>query len=428
MTTLTALARPRVLLATGPLRRGFLLGLFGTLLVASFLAVGLTAGVGLSHADRIMPGVRVAGVELGGLSRSAAAARLEASLPSLTAGTLNVAVDGVDVEVPVADIGRAYQVEAMLERAFAVARDGNPLADAIDRIRLLARPPELSAASAGTADAVDRVTQGLVARFAVAPVDGSVTYDPENGFVAVPASDGAALDATEVRAALAAFAATPSTAPTSLSFQTSPVAPQISTRDAGAAAIAARWMTATPLALEAAGKPLSLEPAALAGALTFGTRDGVYGPIVVEAALTALVEPLAPQVASAAKDATFTWNANGISGVVPGATGRELDVAGSVRAVADALRTRGGGSLTPSAALSVSVTQPALTTENAQAAMAKMTRMSTWTTFYTPGESNYWGANISIPARDLDTLVIAPGEWFSFWNDIGPVTVARGYG
>jgi vancomycin resistance protein YoaR len=45
-----------------------------------------------------------------------------------------------------------------------------------------------------------------------------------------------------------------------------------------------------------------------------------------------------------------------------------------------------------------------------------------------PGESNYWGANISIPARDLDGYVLAPDEWFSFWNGIGPVTTARGYG
>lgn len=54
--------------------------------------------------------------------------------------------------------------------------------------------------------------------------------------------------------------------------------------------------------------------------------------------------------------------------------------------------------------------------------------MSSWTTYYVPGEGNFWGANISIPARDIDRKVLAPGEWFDFWNAIGPVTTARGYG
>jgi vancomycin resistance protein YoaR len=76
----------------------------------------------------------------------------------------------------------------------------------------------------------------------------------------------------------------------------------------------------------------------------------------------------------------------------------------------------------------MSVTQPPLTTEAAKAALPKMKRFSTWTTYYVPGESNYWGANISIPARDLNGYVLGPGEWFSFWNGIGPVTTARGYG
>jgi vancomycin resistance protein YoaR len=46
---------------------------------------------------------------------------------------------------------------------------------------------------------------------------------------------------------------------------------------------------------------------------------------------------------------------------------------------------------------------------------------------YVPGDGNGYGANISIGAWDLDGYNIAPGEWFSFWGGIGPVTVERGY-
>jgi vancomycin resistance protein YoaR len=44
-----------------------------------------------------------------------------------------------------------------------------------------------------------------------------------------------------------------------------------------------------------------------------------------------------------------------------------------------------------------------------------------------PAAGNGWGANISIPARDLDNMLIMPGEDFDFWRDIGPVTFERGY-
>ena len=57
-----------------------------------------------------------------------------------------------------------------------------------------------------------------------------------------------------------------------------------------------------------------------------------------------------------------------------------------------------------------------------------MRPLASWTTWYVPGEGNFWNANIHIPAWDLDGKVIAPGEWFEFWQGIGPVTLERGYG
>jgi vancomycin resistance protein YoaR len=44
------------------------------------------------------------------------------------------------------------------------------------------------------------------------------------------------------------------------------------------------------------------------------------------------------------------------------------------------------------------------------------------------GIGNNYGANIWIPAREIDGTVLAPGEKFDFWKRIGPVTLERGYG
>jgi vancomycin resistance protein YoaR len=56
-----------------------------------------------------------------------------------------------------------------------------------------------------------------------------------------------------------------------------------------------------------------------------------------------------------------------------------------------------------------------------------MQMISSWTTYYVPGEGNGYGNNINIGAWDIDGRNLAPGEWFSFWESIGPVTVERGY-
>jgi len=78
-------------------------------------------------------------------------------------------------------------------------------------------------------------------------------------------------------------------------------------------------------------------------------------------------------------------------------------------------------------AAALTVVEPELTTEEAEAAIKLMERVSTWTIRYPVGESNGFGANISIPASILDGHVVGPGETFDFWTAIGPVTRERGY-
>ena len=72
MTTLTAFARPRVLLRHGPMRRGFLFGFLVTLTLGLLAVAGASATLAISHGNRVMPGVSVAGIPIGGLDRAAA--------------------------------------------------------------------------------------------------------------------------------------------------------------------------------------------------------------------------------------------------------------------------------------------------------------------------------------------------------------------
>jgi vancomycin resistance protein YoaR len=71
---------------------------------------------------------------------------------------------------------------------------------------------------------------------------------------------------------------------------------------------------------------------------------------------------------------------------------------------------------------------PNLSTAAAEAAAPKMKLISKWTTYFPIGEKNNFGANIWIPALDIDGTVVGPGETFDFWKAIGPITRAHGYG
>jgi vancomycin resistance protein YoaR len=176
------------------------------------------------------------------------------------------------------------------------------------------------------------------------------------------------------------------------------------------------------------GDAYPVPASAIQGAVGFGTRlDGLYGVVLDRALLAEALAGLAGTIHREPANATFTFNGATLSGVQPAVTGRDLDVPATVAAMVDALELRGRGIETPSVVLAASVVEPALTTAEATELRPGMVRLSTWTTYYVPSSGNGFGANISIPAMDLDRMVILPGEDFDFWRDIGPVTFESGF-
>ncbi|HKO34354.1 MAG TPA: VanW family protein [Candidatus Limnocylindria bacterium] len=429
MTTLTALARPRVLLRPGPMRRGFLFGFVAMLLLGLLAIIGASGAMAISHANRVMPGVSVAGIPIGGLDRAAAIERLESQLPSLDDGTLTLQVDEVARKFPVADLHRSYDLDATVDAAFAVARSGNPLVDGVTRLRTLAHATAVTSAGVVLDPvALDEIVSEVAAAYDHPAADGSVKFRKKDGFVAAPAVEGVTVDAAGLGLALNAALAD-SRGDVALDVPVSREEPAVSTRDALAAAISANWMSSQQLKLTGGGLPLKISAPKLAALITFGELpDGGWGASVNEKALARLLRPIEERVAVAPRNASFAWGGNGAVGFFPGEAGRRLKTKATIGTVTAALQQRAAGSLKPSAPLAMGVVAPALTNAEARAAAPQMELLSTWTTYYIPGDGNFWGANINIPAQDLNGRVIAPGEWFEFWQGIGPVTLERGYG
>ncbi|MDQ2941852.1 MAG: VanW family protein, partial [Chloroflexota bacterium] len=431
MTTATLARRLTLPVGGGGFRRGLLLGLAGTMLLAVVLFVGLAFGVTATSGSAILARTSVGGVRLEGLDRSAAEARLRAELPSLTSGHATFAAGDQEATVQFAEIGRGYEMGAMLDAAWSVGRSGGLLDDALTRVRSLLADTSLPVAVHGyDAAAIDTAAQRLAAAFSVAPADASVVAS-KGVFVVTPGHAGLNVEAARIRATLASAVATPDPANVVIEIAPTPVEPDITTQAAQAAAAAATGMAVDLDLVVGLGKDAEhfpIQGATVASWIAFAPDYGVpYAARIDQVKLTAALAALAKKVDRKPKDASYTLAGGGPGSVIPAETGRKLDVDASVQVVLASLKKRGDGSRTPDARLAVGITQPELSTEKAQAALSRMQLVSGWTTYYVPDKGNGFGNNINIPAQDIDGRVLAPGEWFDFWSSIGPINEARGF-
>ena len=140
MTTMTLPGRLMRPVATPPARRATLIGFGATLLGGLLIIAAVSAAIGFAAAGAILPGVSVGGVELSGLTPPPPPTGSAPSFPSLSAGQAVLVVGDEEATVGYDEIGRGYETQAMVDAAFGIGRDGNPLADGLERLRSLANP------------------------------------------------------------------------------------------------------------------------------------------------------------------------------------------------------------------------------------------------------------------------------------------------
>ena len=178
--------------APRPRRRWWPLALLGVVVIgaASTCAAALL-GVGLVYSGGILPGVRAAGVPLGGLSQPAAAAALARAWQTVTLR------DGEHAwPLAPAALGIALDAAATADAAYAQGRSQGGLLAAL--LRGVDVAPVVALDGAAAAAALDE----LAPLVAVAPVDAGIEL-VDGEVRATPPRDGRALDAPTLLAWLA---------------------------------------------------------------------------------------------------------------------------------------------------------------------------------------------------------------------------------
>ncbi len=402
-----------------------------TLLVAAAALVGFALGYQQAFAARVVPGVTVGGVSIGGLDRAAAEAVLRSRLPSVTRGALVLRSPDGDQAVPFSRLGRGYDYGSMLDAAMAVGHDGGLRADLAEDVRALVRGEPVAVSLTYSRAALQAAVASVAAGRDASAADAAAVLGSDGVFTVRPAAGGSSIDRQAVLAEADHALSTPGAAPV-IGLPASPVAPTITTAQAEAAIVAARQMTAQPLTLRVATNTAfstTIPPTTLRTWVTFvATPDGGYAPTIMSSAARAALAQLAPKVSRAPTDATYLLGDGKVVGVLESRTGAELDVNASLQTISLVLAAQTAGSQPPTAQLAMTSVVPALTTDEARKTAPLMTLVGSWTTHFFPGISNYWGKNIGIPASKIDGYVVAPGAWFDFWKVVGMPTLAEGYG
>ena len=412
--------KPRILLRFAV---AFLIGLLAT----SAIGVGALYAYDQQYTGRILPGVSVGSLNLAGLARDEAIAEVERTYAYIGEGEVLLDTPVGEMRIPFSAIDRRVDAQALVDAALAVGRSGGPIerviADARTALNGVALEPMITFDAEALAAEINRLSRRLTRT----PVNAAVAKTAD-GFQLLHGQDGRAADpAAATEAALAILGELDAPAVIEVAVPTSPIAPDITNDEAMKAKLAADRIV-TAVTLQRGDETWQISTKRLHGWISFAADgEGGYGPVVDTSTLPGVLRTLAKEIDQAPRNATFKTSGAKIVGVVPSREGRGVDVEATATKVEELLGQRAGGSTVTAIEPVMQVTEPALTTAEAEAAVPKMRKVSQWTTYFPISEKNGFGANIWIPALDLNGHVVAPGETFDFWEGIGPVTRERGY-
>jgi len=362
-----------------------------------------------SNAGRILPGVSIGGVSVSGLTAAEAKTKLQTSLPDVAAGALTIKAGSVQDRIGYSEIGRAYNIDSTIDQAMNIGRQGNPLEQLGDQVRTMTAGVTLNPAVSYDPAALQQRVQQIVSTAQVTPVDATISF--KNGeYVVTPAADGQQVNADEVvRQAIAALN-TETVADTSVDVPATAVSAGISTPAAQAAVTKLQAVTTDPLLLTIGATSHTIDAGTLRGWVRLDeTSPGQWSIVVDRAPIDQLVGVLKAQVDQPAVEADFKFQ-NGAATAIPGATGYAVDAASSSEAIYNALVGRASGTPAAQVTLPVATTVPDFTTEEAQALVAQVKLLGSWTTHYVPSPMNNGGQNIRRPATLIDGTVVKSGS------------------
>ena len=375
-------------------------------------------------ADRVLPGVYVWDVDVGGLTRDEAVARLSDGFqyppdrhPILRYGDQVWTVDP-------ASLGTEIDLAATLNAAEAIGQKGNLPDRLLEQASVLVNSELVMPVF--TADpGAGRMLLGQVARQVNRPLrNATLSLGDELAVEIIPGQVGREVDEEATYQALVQRIAMMTGGEVRLAVRESE--PLLA--DLSAAQAEVQRILNAPIVLAVPGfDPWPIEPATLADWLTLRPLTGVDGTVVLSvdldpAQVTRFVEEIAAQVTHPARDAQFRFdNGSGtLLTVTESVPGQTLEVTTTVALIEHAATS--DRRTVPLPLVSI---PPAVATADAPS-LGIVELIGEGVTSFA-GSSAARVQNIGVGAAQFDGLLIPPGKTFSFNHYLGDVTAEQGY-
>jgi vancomycin resistance protein YoaR len=380
---------------------------------------GLAVLVGLAFAgsrSELASGTEVAGVDVGGLTKREAIAKLEALFEQRSDDPVQFVAGTTSHELAANQLG----VQPDWGAAVAAARragDGFGPLRGFRRIRARVFGaevlPRLAVSNAALEYALDQIAADVNRR----PKSAALVRRGLRIQV-IPQQDGSRLDRAAAAELLVRTLGQVERTPRATALPVKVTAPPVSAEMLAVPAQRARTALSAPVVLKAAKRSFRLPRWRIAELLTLprggATRLAIGGP-----AADVYFRNLSGNIGRPARDAGFAVYGESVQ-VVPARDGLELNVPKTARAILRAA-TRPTNRV---AQLTVARALPERTTAEALA-MGIDTRMASYKTYYSGTSDRI--TNLQLGVRALDGTLVAPGGTFSLNEAIGERTVERGF-
>ncbi|WP_426311293.1 VanW family protein [Cellulosimicrobium sp. E-16] len=388
-------------------RRGWVRGLMWTGIGVLVLG-GLYTGAQWFFSDKVPSGTSVAGVDVGGLTRTAAQDKLESELGPRAAEPVTLTAGEASTTLDPATAGLTFDAAATAEELTAFSMSPARLWQ-----HLFGGEDEAPVVAVDDA-ALDAQVEALRGSLEIEPVDGTVQF-VDGAPTSTAAADGSALVTDEVPAAItSSWLVTDGP----VALPTEPVEPAITQEETDAALAQAEKVVSAPVVVSVGGQNPELPPEALAAAASFPATDGVLTLTFDGATLVDSVVDRTNDLLTAADDAHFVFQ-DGAPVIEGGEPGTTIDPA----AIAAAVTTAASGD-ERTATVELVESDP----EQSVAALEALGIKEKVSEFSTPVPNvPVRTANLRRGAEKVTGTLVKPGETFSLVDTLSPITLEGGY-
>jgi vancomycin resistance protein YoaR len=375
-------------------------------------------------ADRILPGVYIWDVDVGGLDRDQAIERLSATFRYPGDRHPVLRYDQQLWPVDPADLGLELDAEATVDEALAIGHRGDLVDQFKEQLSVLVRSRLVAPVFSFDQGAGTMFISQIAREVNQALRNASLSLGEDLSVTVTPGRGGREVDGEATRQALVSRIEGMGGGAVDLVVrETEPFLTDLSAVQAQVERV-----LSGPVTLTAPGSdPWVIEPATLASWLILRPTTAGDGPATLSVTLdpgqtSALAQEISSQVERLPTDAQFRFDdAMGVLvPIVESVPGQTLDITATVSLIETAAN---GDQRT--AALPLIPVSPAVSSEDGQQ-LGIVELIGEGTTGFA-GSSASRVQNIAVGASQFDGVFVAPGETFSFNQYLGEVTAEKGY-